>query len=33
MMSECLLLGAVGDDKDVVILNPERKVKNGLKVG
>ena len=33
MMSECLLLGAVGDDNDVVILNPERKVKNGLKVG
>lgn len=33
MMSECLLLGAIGDDSDVVILNPERKVKNGLKVG
>ena len=33
MMSECLLLGAVGDDNDVIILNPERKVKNGLKVG
>jgi tRNA-binding protein len=33
MMSECLLLGAMGDDNDVVILNPERKVNNGLKVG
>ena len=33
IMSECLLLGAVGDDNDVVILNPERKVQNGLKVG
>jgi len=33
MMSECLLLGAVSDNNDVVILNPERKVKNGLRVG
>jgi tRNA-binding protein len=33
MMSECLLLGAVGNDNDVILLNPERKVKNGLKVG
>jgi len=33
MMSECLLLGAVGDNNDIVILNPERKVLNGLRVG
>ena len=33
MMSECLLLGAVANNNDVVILNTERKVKNGLKVG
>jgi len=33
MMSECLLLGVVGDTNDVVILNPERKVQNGLRVG
>jgi len=33
MMSECLLLGAIGDTNDVVLLNPERKVKNGLRVG
>ena len=30
-MSECLLLGAV-DDKDVILLNPECKVKNGSTV-
>jgi len=33
MMSECLLLCVVGDTNDVVILNPERKVQNGLRVG
>jgi len=27
-MSECLVLGAV-DDKDVILLHPEHKVKNG----
>lgn len=30
-MSECLLLGAV-DGKDVILLNPESKVKNGTQV-
>jgi len=30
-MSECLVLGAV-DDKDVILLNPEHKVKNGSTV-
>ena len=30
-MSECLLLGAV-DGREVIILNPEDKVKNGLTV-
>jgi len=30
-MSECLVLGAV-DGKDVILLNPEIKVKNGLTV-
>ncbi|WP_026755832.1 tRNA-binding protein [Sediminibacter sp. Hel_I_10] len=30
-MSECLLLGAV-DGKDVILLNPERKIKNGTVV-
>ena len=30
--SECLVLGAVGDDKEVTILQPERAVKNGLRI-
>ncbi|GAL78284.1 protein secretion chaperonin CsaA [Algibacter lectus] len=30
-MSECLVVGAV-DGKDVVLLNPEHKVKNGVTV-
>ena len=33
MMSECLILGAVGEDNDVTIIAPELKVKNGLRVG
>src|SRR5690606_23398880 len=32
-MSECLVLGAVGDNNDIVLLNPDFKVKNGLRVG
>ncbi|MCK0157710.1 tRNA-binding protein [Cellulophaga sp. F20128] len=31
-MSECLILGAV-DGKDVILLHPDAKVANGLKVG
>lgn len=33
IMSECLVLGAVGEDKDIVLLNPDFKVENGLRVG
>ncbi|GGX21165.1 tRNA-binding protein [Aquimarina muelleri] len=33
MMSECLVLGAVGEDKEVTLLTPDLKVKNGLKIG
>ncbi|MBD3724784.1 MAG: tRNA-binding protein [Flavobacteriaceae bacterium] len=29
-MSECLVLGIVGEDKDVVLLSPNFKVENGL---
>lgn len=32
-MSECLVMGVYGNDKDVILLNPERKVENGLKIG
>jgi tRNA-binding protein len=32
-MSECLVLGAVGDNNDIVLLNPDFPVENGLRVG
>ncbi len=32
-MSECLVLGAVGEDNDIVLLNTDFKVENGLRVG
>ena len=32
IMSECLVLGGLGDAKDVVLIQPERKVKNGTKI-
>lgn len=31
-MSECLVLGVVGDDKEIVLLQPERKVANGYRI-
>ncbi|MFL9837418.1 tRNA-binding protein [Flavobacterium sp. ST-75] len=32
-MSECLVLGAVGADNDIVLLAPDFKVENGLRIG
>ena len=32
-MSECLILGAVGTEDDIVLLTSDLKVENGLKVG
>lgn len=32
-MSECLVLGAVGDEGDVILLAPDFKVENGLRIG
>lgn len=32
-MSECLVMGAVGDGGDVVLLSPDFKVENGLRIG
>lgn len=32
-MSECLVLGAVGQEGGVVLLAPDFKVENGLKIG
>ncbi len=31
--SECLVLGVMGDNQDVVLLSPGQKVPNGLKIG
>ncbi|HMQ61509.1 MAG TPA: tRNA-binding protein [Flavilitoribacter sp.] len=31
-MSECLVLGAVGDDGEVTLLQPERPVENGTRI-
>jgi tRNA-binding protein len=31
--SECLVLGVVGADKEVTLLQPERHAKNGLRIG
>ena len=32
-MSECLVLGAVGDEGDVILLAPDFKIANGLRIG
>ena len=32
-MSECLVLGAVGADGDVILLAPDFKIQNGLRIG
>lgn len=32
-MSECLVLGAVGENGDVILLQPDFKVQNGLRIG
>ncbi|MBZ9631205.1 tRNA-binding protein [Salegentibacter sp. LM13S] len=33
IMSECLVLGAVGKENDIVLLNLDFRVENGLRVG
>ena len=32
VMSECLILGCVGENKEVTLIQPDNKVKNGLKI-
>jgi tRNA-binding protein len=32
-MSECLVLGAVGEAGDVILLAPDFKIENGLRIG
>jgi tRNA-binding protein len=31
--SECLVLGSVGEENDIVLLAPDTKVENGLRIG
>jgi len=31
--SECLVLGVLGMEKEIVLLQPERQTKNGLRIG
>lgn len=33
IMSECLVLGGIGDNKEVILIEPERAVENGMKIG
>ena len=33
IMSECLILGGMGENKEVVLIEPEQKVKNGTIIG
>ena len=33
MMSECLVLGGIGDNKEVTLIAPERNIKNGTRIG
>jgi tRNA-binding protein len=32
-MSECLVLGTLGEDNDITLLSPEQTVENGLRIG
>ena len=32
-MSECLVLGAMGEEGDVILLAPDCKIENGLRIG
>jgi len=32
-MSECLVLGAMGEEGDIILLAPDFRIKNGLRIG
>tara|TARA_B100000949_G_C14235021_1_gene430727 strand:+ start:667 stop:1023 length:357 start_codon:yes stop_codon:yes gene_type:complete len=33
MMSECLVLGGIGQNKEITLLQPERSIENGTRIG
>lgn len=33
IMSECLVLGGIGNKKEVILIEPERRVENGTRIG
>ncbi|NRB62272.1 MAG: tRNA-binding protein [Saprospiraceae bacterium] len=33
IMSQCLVLGGLGTDNEVTLIQPERKIKNGTRIG
>jgi len=33
IMSDCLVLGGIGDDKEIILIQPDRTVKNGTRIG
>lgn len=33
IMSECLVLGGVGENNEVTLIQPEREIKNGTRIG
>ncbi len=33
IMSECLILGAMGKENDIVLIQPEKTIENGLRIG
>jgi tRNA-binding protein len=33
IMSECLIMGAVGENKDVTLISPDLNVENGMRIG
>lgn len=32
-ISECLVLGVIGPDKEIILIRPEREVENGSRIG
>lgn len=32
-ISECLVLGVIGENKEIVLLQPERKIQDGFRIG